>query len=173
MAGRRSGSRNSSAPQLNGKIQRIAPARWSAARSVATPLERCRVYKDSAARREYLREYQRKWMAQRRRDWLIANGPCVRCGSWGNLEIDHIDPTLKELNAAAVWSLSPRNPKRQRELAKCQVLCAECHLKKTWSERERALHGTQSKYTKGCRCDACRSGHAADMRRWRQARKIE
>ena len=31
---------------------------------------------------------------QRRQEWLSDNGPCVSCGTWDNLEIDHIDPSI-------------------------------------------------------------------------------
>ena len=46
-------------------------------------------------RKEYIRNYQRKWMAKRRAEWLKNNGPCVQCNSWENLEVDHINPKTK------------------------------------------------------------------------------
>jgi hypothetical protein len=59
------------------------------------------------------------------------NGPCCKCGSWERLEVDHRNPEEKHLNPRALWSLSPQNPRRIAELAKCQVLCHECHKEKT------------------------------------------
>jgi 5-methylcytosine-specific restriction endonuclease McrA len=90
--------------------------------------------------------------ARLRAEWIAANGPCVRCGSSLDLEVDHIDPSQKETGdfwaISAVW--------RAAELAKCQVLCKRCHLAKTISERPNGgrSHG-QNGYRRGCRCAAC------------------
>ena len=71
--------------------------------------------------------YLRKWTLQRRTAWLRANGPCARCGSKKNLEIDHRDPSTKLSHNVWTWS----DKRRKEELAKCQVLCGSCHKKKT------------------------------------------
>lgn len=76
-----------------------------------------------------MRAYQLKFMARRRAEWISANGPCIECGSWDELEVDHINPTEKMINPRGVWSLSKE--KREAELAKCQVLCRNCHREKT------------------------------------------
>lgn len=44
-----------------------------------------------------------------------------------NLEVDHIDPDQKISHK--VWSWA--KPRRDAELAKCQVLCNKCHKNKT------------------------------------------
>jgi 5-methylcytosine-specific restriction endonuclease McrA len=72
-------------------------------------------------------EYQQQWYADRRKAWFDANGPCVKCGSFERLEVDHIDESQKVNHR--VWSWSEK--RRSEELAKCQVLCYQCHLKKT------------------------------------------
>jgi 5-methylcytosine-specific restriction endonuclease McrA len=72
-------------------------------------------------------EYQRLWRAKRRKDWFDANGPCVKCGSFTDLELDHIDESTKVTHG--VWSWSEK--RRSEELAKCQILCKKCHLEKT------------------------------------------
>lgn len=79
-------------------------------------------------------EYQLRWIKQRRQDWVDEHGPCAKCGSLKDLEVDHIDPKLKLTNVAQVWGMSLTNPKRIAELAKCQVLCGSCHLVKTAGE---------------------------------------
>lgn len=110
-------------------------------------------------------EYQRKRLAERRVAWLRDNGPCS-CGATENLEVDHRDPALKVDHK--VWSWSEQ--RRAAELAKCQVLCIECHKVKTRSEfsRERE-HGTALKYkSDGCRCEACRVAQANSQAEWRQ-----
>lgn len=92
-------------------------------------------YKDP----EQQREYQRNWMAARR-NAFFHDKCCVQCGSTENLELDHIDRNEKEDHN--VWSWSEE--RRQKELAKCQVLCYDCHLEKTRKENQR---------------DICKNGH--------------
>lgn len=85
-------------------------------------------------RTEYFRKYGKKWyrdiVVPRRAKWFEENGPCAKCGSWDNLELDHIDRTTKVTHA--VWSWSEK--KRSEELEKCQVLCCDCHRKKSVQE---------------------------------------
>lgn len=98
-------------------------------------------------------DYQRNWIAARRAEWLAANGPCVFCGSSERLEVDHIDPATK--TSHNVWSWS--RERREEELAKCRVLCYDCH-KKVTSEQRRAKtkHGTYGRYRyHECRCVLC------------------
>lgn len=106
-------------------------------------------------------EYQRNWMAKRRADWIESQGgKCVRCGSTESLEVDHIDPSLKTMNPASIWSRSKEI--KELELANCQVLCNFCHKKKT-HDPLKALrkHGTTNMYSKGkCRCDLCKAANA-------------
>jgi len=80
--------------------------------------------------KELQREYQRKWMAKRRNDWL-AGKSCLVCGSTNNLEVDHIDRTKKKYQISSLWGMNINNPNRVAELAKCQVLCHKCHIDKT------------------------------------------
>ena len=79
--------------------------------------------------------FQRKWKARRRAEWLKKKGGCVKCGSTKNLEVDHKSPAHKV--DSHIWSWSGERLKA--ELAKCQVLCRSCHLKKTL--RQRAAQG--------------------------------
>lgn len=79
-------------------------------------------YKD----KEEQAEYQRKWIARRRSEFLDGKS-CVECGSDSNLEIDHVDPNAKV--AHRVWSWAKE--RRDRELRKCQILCHDCHVEKT------------------------------------------
>jgi len=117
-------------------------------------------YKD----REKQRQFNREWRASRRQAWLDENGPCVQCGSNQDLEVDHIDPELKVTHN--IWSWSEE--RRLAELSKCQVLCAECHKKKTYAQRKRrAVHGSDCMYNyHGCRCDLCRQYQSARMEKY-------
>lgn len=117
------------------------------------------------ATKEEQREYQRQWMAKRRQNWIDENGPCVECNSTDQLEVDHINPEDKELQPRDLWSR--RKEVRETELAKCQVLCYDCHLKKTqkWYEDKRE-HGTITMYKHGCRCSFCRQASTEDRRKY-------
>ena len=114
-------------------------------------------YKDISKQREY----QKQWRATRRREWFEKNGPCIKCGSWDDLEIDHVDPKTKIDHKVWSWSEDRRNT----ELAKCQVLCWSCHWYKTLENKDAGKghlqHGTCSMYqVRKCRCELCRKARA-------------
>lgn len=112
---------------------------------------------------ERQREYQRKRIAQRRAEWLEGKS-CAVCGGTENLQVDHIDGKTKISHR--VWSWSA--PRREAELAKCQVLCQPHHHEKTKRDWYPMIHGKQNTYSyHGCRCTACTEAHAADVRAWR------
>ncbi len=113
------------------------------------------------------REYDKQWMAKRRRSWIAIHGPCQHCDSFLALEVDHIDPKKKSMHPSAIWSRAKKI--RERELKKCQVLCKKCHKKKTIAELTHPLkHGTRTGYTKGCRCDKCREAAVTAVQVWRK-----
>jgi len=119
---------------------------------------------------EERRKYQREWQARRRQKWLQENGPCVDCGSWRRLEVDHVDPSTKITHG--VWSWSEK--RRLEELKKCVVRCYRCHKLKTAEENRKRFarpiaHGTISAYThKGCRCSVC----SAYYKTWRHRKYV-
>jgi hypothetical protein len=122
--------------------------------------------KRRSSRREYLQKYQPNWLNRRREEWLAANGPCRQCRSWERLEVDHIDRAEKVTHR--VWSWS--KPRREAELAKCQVLCGDCHRAKTSAENaSRADHGTRARYQHGCKCEPCVTANREYVRANRQA----
>lgn len=113
------------------------------------------------------REYQREWIAERRREWLEGKS-CVVCGSMEKLEIDHIDGSQKVSHR--VWSWTPA--RRDAELEKCQVLCMPHHWDKTRRDLYPLIHGKHGTYTwRGCRCRACKSAHAETNREWRSKQR--
>jgi hypothetical protein len=106
-------------------------------------------YKDPTKQKEY----QRKWIADRRAQFFIDKS-CVVCGSTDQLELDHIDPTTKISNS--IWSWSQK--RQDDEIAKCQVLCHDHHVEKTWTKdgRHRVQHGSETMYARfKCRCELC------------------
>ena len=128
-------------------------------------------YKDP----EKQRQFQRERVARNRKKWIDANGPCVRCGSDERLEVDHVDPSGKTTHN--VWSWSEE--RRLTELAKCQVLCHDCHQVKSTAEATAAMggpmkHGSISMYGRGkCRCDDCRAASRVSKRNNRLRRQAE
>lgn len=112
--------------------------------------------------KELQKEYQREWIAKRRSDFFCDKS-CVKCGSTDRLELDHIDRSTKV--DSHIWSWSAA--RREVELAKCQVLCYDCHKKKTKADLYVDKCGTHHGYTKGCRCGACKQAHAEYNKQWR------
>jgi hypothetical protein len=129
-------------------------------------------YKDPIRQRAYDREWRRK----RRAEWVEANGPCAHCGGEDQLEVDHVNRADKTMEPASIWGR--RLEEREAELAKCQVLCHECHANKTASEREPAQeHGTWYTWQeKKCRCEQCRfffNNYRRDWRRRKQSGVVQ
>ena len=111
--------------------------------------------KDKEKRREYQREYMRKWYEDnkakhigyvRAREkkmltWLKEYKSSLGCGNCGEnhpacLEFHHINPKEKKFSLGRAKShLTMKSLKT--EIAKCRVLCANCHRKKHHDQREK------------------------------------
>jgi hypothetical protein len=69
--------------------------------------------------------------------------PCERCGEDhpACLQFHHRDPSAKDWDvsvlAAGGWSVR----RLEEEIAKCEVLCANCHAKEHWPERLARAYG--------------------------------
>lgn len=88
------------------------------------------------------REYARQWIAERRAEWFKGKA-CAQCDSTENLELDHLDPKHKITHRIWSWSAV----RREAELAKCRVLCGECHKKKSAAEHPKGEEAPQAKLT--------------------------
>lgn len=80
---------------------------------------------------------------QRRRDELMAwwrdfksTKQCEQCGERAPecLHFHHIDPATKDFDLASFGGRSKETI--LAEVAKCRVLCANCHLLHHWNERK-------------------------------------
>jgi len=121
----------------------------------------------------YMRAY-RKIKYPERREKILAHlgGKCAACGARDGLQVDHIDPRSKSFDVMKIgqsfcWK------RLVVELKKCQLLCSECHSRKTVSERgsvwARGTHGTLSAY-RYCgppKCPECRAAKRAWTRSYR------
>jgi hypothetical protein len=100
---------------------------------------------------EAKREYDRLYIAKRRAEWFEGKH-CVKCGSEGNLEIHHVDPSTKVAHQVWTWA----KERRLAELEKCEVLCCDCHKVETMWQQLALKHGTRTMYLNHkCRCAAC------------------
>lgn len=113
---------------------------------------------------EAQREYQRKWIADRRRQWFEGR-TCVKCGEVEDLELHHLNPATKV--GHRVWSW--RRDRRLAELSKCVALCRSCHYAETPTRQRNFKHGTQNEYKNGCRCASCTEAHRVHNAKYRRA----
>lgn len=114
-------------------------------------------WKNPEDHQEELRAYRRAWYAknadhakskaaQRRREgkaWLLERRKtlkCERCGEdhVATLDFHHRDPQEKDIEVATAahqgWSID----RLEAEIAKCEVLCANCHRKLHFDLRNHA-----------------------------------
>lgn len=116
---------------------------------------------------ELQRKYQRERNARIRLDAIKNFGSrCCKCGDIDRLEFDHINRASKVSHN--IWSWAPE--RREAELLKCQLLCHECHKRKTASENgAHLMHGMLGMYnSRGCRCALCREAKNQAIYAWRK-----
>lgn len=113
-------------------------------------------YKDPALRKEKQREYQRKWYAnnanrvqqrravkiclRRRADWLtsLKTRPCADCAGVFDpvcMDWDHLPEYDKLMDISAMVRAVYSKTRILQELAKCELVCANCHRLRTKRRR--------------------------------------
>lgn len=123
-------------------------------------------YTDSADYNSYCKKRYHK----RRQDALSFLGnQCKHCGSSNNLEFDHVDRSIKTFAISKRLHGLPWE-KIKEELSLCQLLCRDCHKKKTSSEKMKKEHGGRSMWDR-CKCDPCRAAKNEYMRNYRARRR--
>jgi len=127
-------------------------------------------------RAEYMREYMKNRYHSKREE--IANrlgGKCNSCGTKkGPWHFDHKKKKNKTMRASDLHSVNSQ--KFEQELKALQLLCAECHKKKTkdsWDfSTPKSKHGTYWMYRKHeCRCKKCVDAYKTKQKEWRDNRK--
>ena len=121
-----------------------------------------------------MKEYMFKRYHKRRLEAIkLLGGKCVKCESTKDLQFDHIDPTTKSFTIAKQSSIAEY--KFWLEIKKCQLLCQECHTKKTLNDLNRVsaktTHGTLSSY-RYCKCNLCKAANNLKSRIYKNKRKL-
>ena len=83
---------------------------------------------------KYKSEWAKRNYDENRRYFIDKlGGQCVSCGSTDDLEFDHINPLDKSLNVSNKLGLKNAYQLEEliEEVDKCQLLCEDCHRKKT------------------------------------------
>ncbi len=123
---------------------------------------------------EYMKNYMLNRYYKRRNDFINRLGnKCVSCGKKDNLELDHIDPSIKSFNiskALSSWSIK----KIEAEFVKLQLLCKECHIQKTIIDKSNSpwKHGTLSDY-RYCKCLLCKKAKSDYMKEYNKRKNIK
>lgn len=119
--------------------------------------------------KENRKRYTEKRMSKA---FAYLGNKCVECGGIDQLHFDHIDPSTKVENISTAimtkcWSWN----KLAVELDKCQLLCKECHHRKSLLNEEYgqvAKHGTYWRYRKwNCRCRPCVEANREQIKKWK------
>lgn len=104
------------------------------------------VTKDAEKRRKqnqrYYQKNKKKWSEYRKKQREEAkayvrnakSGGCVKCGEdhLACLEFHHRDPEQKDFQLSDVHNKRFCSKRIQKEIDKCDVLCANCHRKEHW-----------------------------------------
>jgi hypothetical protein len=117
-------------------------------------------YKDPERAKAYSSNHGKRIRRERRAIAIsFLGGKCVKCGSIKDLECDHINPATKSFDISHGWFYALNL--FMAELQKCQLLCKPCHLAKSAIDNQsEIIHGTNSGYIRGCRCQSCKDSHA-------------
>jgi hypothetical protein len=123
-----------------------------------------------AATKEYMRDYMKDRYHRVRQELIDQlGGKCVTCGSKKDLHFDHIKKKHKTFRMSDVHSVSDKRLKK--EIKNIQLLCDECHKKKTKESWDfgapKPQHGTYWMYRQhGCRCDKCADAYKEKNKEW-------
>ena len=84
------------------------------------------------SRQKIVRDYVRK----------IKDSPCMDCGvsyPYYVMDLDHREPARKYKSVSAMQKYPLEMV--MDEVAKCDVVCSNCHRERTWGKRKKPHHG--------------------------------
>lgn len=78
---------------------------------------------------------RRKWFSEE----IIAKSSCIKCGENhpGCLDFHHRDPNDKYMEVTKMVDAKCKEERILAEIAKCDILCANCHRKLHYEERNK------------------------------------
>ena len=90
--------------------------------------------------RAAVRVHQRELYKRNRQELLAfkTQKGCLDCGErdWRVLQFDHVpERGPKRYNLGASLRFEQMGPALREELAKCDIVCANCHSRRTWDRR--------------------------------------
>jgi hypothetical protein len=98
-------------------------------------LENPKMYKDKARRREIKHRAELDVMIHE-----IKDHPCMDCGVKYPpyvMDFDHRDPTQKTENVSMMRVTGFNKQRVLEEIAKCDLVCANCHRVRTWKQQRK------------------------------------
>lgn len=114
-------------------------------------------YKDPEKQRDSARDWSRKNKDKfdERREWFrkflleVKSGPCSDCGNKFPVECMDFDHRDGETKRFSISKMKTHNEVRIREeIAKCDLVCANCHRIRTTKRGQRDLGGSAPKVIK-------------------------
>ncbi|QIG70587.1 putative recombination endonuclease VII protein [Rhizobium phage RHph_I1_18] len=79
------------------------------------------------------------------RESFLEGKSCIRCENADRrvLQFHHVDESTKSGNLADMWGGYASIQTIEAEIAKCEILCANCHAIETWDRRIEAWDGLE------------------------------
>ncbi len=96
--------------------------------------------------KDYYLKHRNKIVARQRnkrrekREWfnneVLKGKSCIKCGEShiGCLDFHHRDPKEKEFGLGTIIRQNIKKDRILEEIAKCDILCSNCHRKLHWEE---------------------------------------
>lgn len=93
-------------------------------------------YRNNPKRQADIRRYKAEAVARNKKfvDDYLKTHPCVKCGEQDIivLEFDHRNSAEKDRSVSKMATVGVSVEKLKAEMDKCDVLCANCHRRKTF-----------------------------------------
>ena len=126
-------------------------ARKRAAHAANPAINRARSMKYKNNNRDKINAHKRKWYAKGKKNgtsiigWIqlkYQGTPCMDCGGvfpWCGMDFDHRPEETKsfEIGKMGARAATPtRLAVLEKEIAKCDIVCATCHRIRTWERKQ-------------------------------------
>lgn len=92
--------------------------------------------------RQRIKRLENRVAAMRYVQDIKISNPCTDCKknySYYVMQFDHLDPNTKVANVATMVSQGASIERLKKEIAKCELVCANCHAERTHKRRIRGM----------------------------------